>query len=218
VLVSNLENSLPESIDTLFTCAPYCANNCIEGKATAATVTWRKGLVYMSLWGPKEVDREVPVCGEQDIGVGESFDDLARSIAGGTMPRRRALRLFGGALFGGLVASIPGVALAQQGGNNACVRFCTQEFPPGPERARCIRQGARGEGPCHRFGCCLCSDPTFPEFGALACSPNVTSQQQCCEESCAAHPSAFRQCDFVSGPRPFTCAGPPGSECSVIAS
>jgi hypothetical protein len=67
------------------------------------------------------------------------------------------------------------------------------------------------EGP---FGCCLCTEPTFPEFGGAACSPNVTSAQQCCDV-CAAHPAAFTQCSFVSGPSPFTCAGPPGSECSV---
>jgi hypothetical protein len=144
-----------------------------------------------------------------------SLDDLARRLAGGTISRREAVRLLGSALVGGVLASIPGVALAQPGGNSACVQFCKQEFPPGPERGRCISQGARGEGPCHRFGCCVCTDATNPEFGAAACSPNVTSEQQCCEV-CATHPSAFRQCRFVSGPTPFTCEGP-GIECRVVS-
>lgn len=167
----------------------------------------------MSLWRREEVAREVPACSEeQNTGVGQSFDDLARSIAGGTMPRRRALRLFGAALFGGMVASIPGVALAQQGGNRACVQFCTQEFPPGPERRQCISQGARGEGPCHRFGCCVCTTED-PLASGSGCSPNVTSQEQCCE-SCSSQ--GFTICDFVSGPTPFTCEsvpGPVGVEC-----
>jgi hypothetical protein len=149
--------------------------------------------------------------------VDHSLDDLARRLAGGSISRREAVRLLGSALVGGVLASIPGVALAQPGaggGNSACAQICAQMFPPGPERAQCISQGAQGEGPCHRFGCCLCSEPTHPEFGGLACSPNVTSEQQCCDV-CAAHPAAFTQCSFVSGPSPFTCAGPPGSECSV---
>jgi hypothetical protein len=143
--------------------------------------------------------------------VDHSLDDLARRLAGGTISRRKAVRLLGASLLGGALASVPGFAWAQ---NNACERYCRQNFPRGPERARCISQGAQGEGPCHRFGCCLCSEPTHPEFGGLACSPNVTSEQQCCDV-CAAHPAAFTQCSFVSGPSPFTCAGPPGSECSV---
>jgi hypothetical protein len=139
-----------------------------------------------------------------------SLDELARGLASGSISRRRALRWMGGALIGGVLASIPGMALAQERGNNACVQFCTREFPPGPERALCISQGARGEGPCHRFGCCLC---TNPDVGGSACSPNVTSQEQCCDV-CSSQ--GFTQCSFVSGPTPFTCAsvpGPAGAEC-----
>src|SRR5215217_3343514 len=45
-----------------------------------------------------------------------SFDELAKGLATGTVSRRQVLRLFGGALLGGLMASIPGVALAQKTG------------------------------------------------------------------------------------------------------
>ena len=41
-----------------------------------------------------------------------SFDALAKGLAAGSVSRRKALRLMGGAVLGGLLASIPGVALA----------------------------------------------------------------------------------------------------------
>jgi hypothetical protein len=44
-----------------------------------------------------------------------SFDDLTKGLASGSISRRQALRLLGGALLGGVLASIPGVSLAQQG-------------------------------------------------------------------------------------------------------
>jgi hypothetical protein len=144
--------------------------------------------------------------------VDHSLDNLARRLAGGTISRREAVRLLGSALVGGVLASVPGVALAQQGGNRACVRFCKEAFPPGPERAECIRQGARGEGPCHAFGCCVCTTPNPLESGS-ECSPNITSEQQCCAQ-CASR--GFSVCRFVSGPRRFTCEsvpGPVGLEC-----
>jgi hypothetical protein len=43
-----------------------------------------------------------------------SLDTLAKALAGNGVTRRKALRLFGGALVGSLLASIPGTALAQQ--------------------------------------------------------------------------------------------------------
>ncbi len=41
-----------------------------------------------------------------------AFDELARLSARGTLSRGKALRLMGAALVGGVLASIPGVALA----------------------------------------------------------------------------------------------------------
>src|SRR3954453_21543295 len=43
-----------------------------------------------------------------------AFDELARRMASGAMPRGQALKLVGGALLGGLLASIPGAALAKK--------------------------------------------------------------------------------------------------------
>jgi len=75
-----------------------------------------------------------------------SFDELARGLANGTMSRRQALRWMGGAIAGAVLASIPGMALAQ--GDSDCAHCCKTTFPPGPERGRCISACARGRGPC----------------------------------------------------------------------
>src|SRR5215211_7099050 len=45
-----------------------------------------------------------------------SFDELAKGLAKGSLSRGQALRWMGAAVLGGVLASIPGVALAQQGG------------------------------------------------------------------------------------------------------
>jgi len=107
----------------------------------------------------------------------EPFDDLARGLAVGTLSRRGALRLLGSALVGGVLASIPGVALAQQGGTRACEQFCTQAFPPGPERGRCISQGAQGGGPCYS---CIPGIGPGPHF-TPQCAPNAEFNPEACQ-------------------------------------
>jgi len=52
------------------------------------------------------------VASPEDATTERSFDELARGLADGTLSRRRALRMIGGALVGGVLASIPGTALA----------------------------------------------------------------------------------------------------------
>jgi hypothetical protein len=81
-----------------------------------------------------------------------AFDELARGLAYSTLSRRRALRILSGALFGGMLTSVPGVAWAARGGNSTCAKFCRENFPPGRERGECISAGARGEGPCFDNG------------------------------------------------------------------
>jgi hypothetical protein len=60
-------------------------------------------------------------------------------------------------------------------------------------------------GALQQFGCCVCTESTNPDLPPQeTCSPNVTSQEQCCDV-CSSSPLAFRQCSFVTGPTPFTC-------------
>jgi hypothetical protein len=46
--------------------------------------------------------------------VERSFDDLAKGLVDGTVSRRKALRLMGGALVGAALASVPGAAWAEK--------------------------------------------------------------------------------------------------------
>jgi hypothetical protein len=104
-----------------------------------------------------------------------SFDDLAKGLAGGTISRLEAVRLLGAALFGGTLASVPGVALAvpppgteppagAEPSSSACERYCIRNFPAGPERAQCLSQGAQGSGPCYEcnVGFSPAAGPNFP--------------------------------------------------------
>jgi hypothetical protein len=103
------------------------------------------------------------------------FDDLAKGLAGGTMSRLEAVRLLGAALFGGALASVPGVALAvpppgteppagAEPSSSACERYCIRNVPVGPERAQCLSQGAQGSGPCYECnpGLSPAAGPNFP--------------------------------------------------------
>jgi hypothetical protein len=76
-----------------------------------------------------------------------SFDELAKSLAYGKLSRRSILRMLGGVLLGGALASIPGVAWAQRGGQSfrscppeadiRCGPECCEGFTRIP--ARCAR-------------------------------------------------------------------------------
>jgi hypothetical protein len=102
---------------------------------TSSRSSVQKGEVSMRQRVSHDEDREVPACSGQDVGVGHSFDHLARSLAEGNLSRRRALRLFGAALVGMMMASIPGVAWAApcRPGQFQCGRRCC------PETFSCVR-------------------------------------------------------------------------------
>lgn len=105
------------------------------------------------------------------------FDDLTRTLATSTS-RRQALKLLGGGL---LAALVPGSSLAKGGGNSDCAHFCTSVYPPGRERAKCIRDAAKGE-------CCIKPDPqssyllTCSNF-ELTCKTGQTTLSAVCENS-----------------------------------
>lgn len=170
----------------------------------------------------------------------QSFDALARGLANGNMSRRQALRWMGGALVGGMLASIPGVALATHkaghgggggGGNSACAHFCTAVFGElEPAHAECTAAAAENkEGNlCQQ---CLADPTRICPLGEPHCCPgglteccgptaccNLDQGQNCCpqEDRCVtcAEGEVFNpencQCE---GP---TCVGNPlpGGACA----
>jgi stigma-specific protein Stig1 len=74
-----------------------------------------------------------------------TFDELARALASGSISRGKALRLMGGLLVGGALASVPGVAWAgddrcpegQTRCGDRCVNLKTNERHCGSCRNRC---------------------------------------------------------------------------------
>src|SRR5918995_6518857 len=80
-----------------------------------------------------------------------AFDELARLSASGTLSRGKALRLMGAALLGGVLASIPGVALAARCDPNEtpCGKFCCNS------QQACEKRG----------GAPRCINPTTVECG-----------------------------------------------------
>jgi Stigma-specific protein, Stig1 len=69
-----------------------------------------------------------------------SFDELAKGLAGGTISRSRALRLMGTVVLGGVLASIPGVAWAQQRGRGGGGGSAQGRCPEGTVncRGKCV--------------------------------------------------------------------------------
>jgi hypothetical protein len=61
---------------------------------------------------PGDPPREEAHHHHEDVTEEHSFDELAKGLASGIVSRRQALKLVGGALLGGLLVSIPGVAQA----------------------------------------------------------------------------------------------------------
>src|SRR5918994_5548136 len=146
-----------------------------------------------------------------------SFDELAKGLAHGTISRRQALRWMGGALVGGVLASIPGVAFAQQGGNSACALFCAQTFPPGPERGKCASQGAHGTGHCYECTPGIAPGPHFiPQ-----CAPNEEFNPETCEceaVACAGNPLPEGACanQAICGEANQLCGCLPTTESSFF--
>jgi len=111
-----------------------------------------------------------------------SFDDLAKGIASGTVSRRKALRILGAALVGGVLASIPGVALAK------------------PKPGKCTRNSQCPATQACINGVCGCPSTTTLCGGSCVsnvCGPNETFNTTIC------------QCETVGCTAGTTgCAGP----------
>jgi hypothetical protein len=110
-----------------------------------------------------------------------SFDELAKGLASGTVSRGRALKLMGGALLGGVLAAIPGVALAQEGRPPGVPPPETPppETPPTGAGSPQGEQGCPGVGQIRVRGECQC--PTGTTTCGNACCP---PDQACSGERC----------------------------------
>jgi hypothetical protein len=116
-----------------------------------------------------------------------SFDELAKGLAGGTVSRRKALRLMGAALVGGALASFPGAAWAAKGGGggkSACAKYCKTLFGGDTAaQAECTAQGTKGTGPC--FACTPGVGPG-PGFTPNCTTPKTQFNSSTCQCECPA--------------------------------
>ena len=127
----------------------------------------------------------------------QSFDELARALAEGSISRRRALKLFAGSA---IAALIPSRALAN---DDDCVRICHVAFDRETGRCffgqrvnRCVSRSERERHlenhPCDCPGRCRnCRRPMCLPFG-----DECTANEQCCTGRCASfEPDLPRTCD-----------------------
>ncbi len=109
-----------------------------------------------------------------------SFDELAKGLAGGTVSRRKALRLMGAVLVGGALSSFPGAAWAAKGGGggkSACAKYCKTLFGGDTAaQAECTAQGTKGTGPC--FSCTPGVGPG-PNFVPPDCAGGEFNTETC---------------------------------------
>jgi hypothetical protein len=120
--------------------------------------------------------------------VGHSFDELARGLASGTVSRRGALKLVGGALLGGVLASIPGLGWAQG-------RQCPQGEHPCPD-GTCVPTGelCPTPGPTPRGGC-----------GIITCSLEPPAPCNPASPTCFCNPTIERAPGGLGDTGPGTC-------------
>ena len=104
----------------------------------------------------------------------QDFDELAKALASRSLSRRDALRWLGAALFGGAVASIPGVAFAKPKPGK-----CTKDEQC-PAGQGCV------DGQCvYPSGTCVPGDLQLPQ----SCSPGGTCV---CPTGFSCNSSGFR--------------------------
>jgi len=135
-----------------------------------------------------------------------SFDTLARGLATGTLSRRKALRLMGGALVGGALASLPGVAQARSDAS-ICADYCRSLFPQDGFALRaCINQARQGTGPCYECG-------PLGEFPPPNCQEGSLLEPFSCTCICPSGEPAPEPCPAgsVLDPELCSCVCPEGT-------
>jgi hypothetical protein len=157
-----------------------------------------------------------------------SFDELARGLASGDMSRRRAIKLMGGVLVGGTLASLGlgGVAAADEEckpltrkcrkNEQCCSGNCSKSGTSRSGTCACQENG----GSCaNNSQCCsgICASGTC----AAACVANggsCTSGSECCSGNCKSGtcvasciPPSATPCDPTD---PSACGPRPGCVCN----
>ena len=109
-----------------------------------------------------------------------SFDGLAKGLASGNLSRRKALRMLGAAMLGGMLASVPGVALAApcRSPRIRCGGPCCAEGV-----TTCVGKGRdKTCGPAVQDrGCCVCTGGTSLNI-CLSYEGNPGTEEECCAE------------------------------------
>jgi hypothetical protein len=133
-----------------------------------------------------------------------SFDELTRGLASGSISRGKALRLMGAALVGGVLASIPGVAMAK----------------PKPAGRKCNHNHQCESGNCVDGECSPCPFGTDRLSNGTCAKPCTASGGECAAGcSCALHVSrATSYC--TTGVSSRFCSSdsqcPPGEFCTFF--
>lgn len=155
------------------------------------------------------------------MGSGERFDAIAR-VLGGTVSRRRALKMaVGGAA--GMAGASAMVALNGGVASAACVpgcgqgqQCCTTNTPPNTNFCAPATYTCCGNEACPPgvFQCCTTAVPNFcAAVGTVCCGrfacPQIVSQ--CCVTGTEPHcePAIFQCCGDTSCPPGQTCVGYP---------
>jgi hypothetical protein len=146
------------------------------------------------------------------------FDDLARGLADGSVTRGKAIRLMGGALVGAALASVPGVAWAndrcsqgQTRCGDRCVNLNTNERHCGSCRNRCSSKQT----------CCggRCVNLQQNEHHCGSCSNRCEEGQECIDGVCGGEVCQGEFLTPVGGGDPIcTCGGSCAQSCDECQS
>jgi len=155
-----------------------------------------------------------------------SLDGLARGLASGSLSRRKALRLMGSVLVGSALASVPGVAWANDDDDRCpegqtrcgerCVNLKTNERHCGSCRNRCASNQTCCNGNCvnlqrneRHCGSCLNRCPERSECVAGVCQ--CPSGTMLCGGACVSNNTCCCHCQYldpVTGQRTVVCNSP----------
>src|ERR687893_1353134 len=133
-----------------------------------------------------------------------AFDELAKGLAGGTVSRRKVLRLLGAAFVGTTLASVPGMAWAAKtprppkpdgrcsqnkpcpAGQGCCNRTCV-DLQSDPNNCGSCGNSCPEGVPCTNGGCVVCVQPEFPDNCNGECVDLQSDPNNCgsCGHSCS---------------------------------